>query len=169
MLHTSSNQTLFPLAQCCGKWDVWWLSEICCVGQLRYRRCATLLWRLLAPCHLFPSAGFQNCLEEGFVHACTKKNLSALNGKSAIFPTVFYEVCAQEFWLGGGRNCHKKRTLQSSKKMARKQLIGNSLPYSVSPFDLVLGRLNQGTDWEALSQGEGNVLPPSSAIQIVSI
>lgn len=32
--------------------------------------------------------------------------------------------------------------------MATKQLIGNSLPYSVSLFDLVLGRLKQGADWE---------------------
>lgn len=30
--------------------------------------------------------------------------------------------------------------------MATKQLIGNSLPYSVSLFDLVLGRLKQGAD-----------------------
>lgn len=45
-----------------------------------------------------------------------------------------------------GDRCKKRTFVQSSKKMARKQLIGNSLPYSVSPFDLVLGRLRRGAD-----------------------
>lgn len=48
--------------------------------------------------------------------------------------------------------------------MASKKLIGNSLPCSVSLFDLVLGSLKQGADWETVSQREGNILSPSCAI-----
>lgn len=48
--------------------------------------------------------------------------------------------------------------------MASKKLIGNSLPCSVSLFDLVLGSLKQGADWETVSQREGNILSPWCAI-----
>lgn len=97
--HVSRSDTVAAVAQCCGKRNIWWLCEIRRVGQVRCCRCSVaLLWRALAPCRPLPSASFQNA-------TCVRarwKMLSRLTGKSTIFQTGFYKLCAQEFWLGGG-------------------------------------------------------------------
>lgn len=115
----------------------------CWTGEtLRQVKCLT---RELAPCHVFPSVRLQDCV------ACLNR--------FKVLPWAAQRKRRRE---------EKKGHLLSI-SMASRRLIGNSLPYSVSLFDLVLGSLKQGADWETVSRGEGNILFPRCAIDAAPV